>query len=167
VVQGRTEWVIGRFSIYKFRTMARQADDSLHRAYITAFVHGRAAAGAGRSPYKLAHDARITRVGRWLRRTSLDELPQLINVLRGEMSVVGPRPVPDYEVAEYPDAGCLHRLATLPGITGLWQVTARSQVGFAEMIRLDCDYVRRQSLRLDLKIMLMTPGAILSGKGAG
>ena len=110
-------------------------------------------------------DPRITRVGRVLRKTSLDELPQLFNVLKGDMSLVGPRPVPTYEVAEY-QAWHRERLAALPGITGLWQVKGRCQVSFDEMIRMDIDYVRSRSLWLDVKLLFLTIPAVLSGRGA-
>lgn len=164
---GQTVWEVRLFRIYKFRTMVKDADDALHRAYIKAFVEGTAEpAGHAGPKYKLANDPRITRIGHFLRKTSLDELPQLLNVLRGEMSLVGPRPVPEYEVAEYPEAWHHGRLATLPGVTGLWQVKGRGEVSFEEMIHLDLEYVRRQSLWLDLKIMLLTIPAVLSGRGA-
>ena len=104
-------------------------------------------------------------MGRLLRTTSLDELPQLLNVLRGEMSLVGPRPVPPYEVAEYTESDT-ERLAALPGITGLWQVKGRAEVPFGEMIRMDREYVHRQSLWLDLQILVATIPAVLSGRGA-
>lgn len=159
---GRVTWEVHPFPFCKFRSMVADADPALHREYIRAFVRG-AADSSGE--FKLAHDPRITRVGRLLRRTSLDELPQLVNVLKGEMSLVGPRPVPTYEVAEYQEWH-YQRLAALPGITGIWQTRGRCQVPFAEMIRMDIDYVRRQSLWLDLKLLLLTIPAILSGRGA-
>ena len=160
---GRVVWEVRHFPFYKFRSMAHNADPSLHRDYIRAFVRGRVD-GAG--AFKLTHDPRITRVGRALRRTSLDELPQLINVLKGDMSLVGPRPVPTYEVAEY-QAWHYERLAALPGITGIWQTQGRCQVPFEEMVRMDIDYVRRQSLWLDAQLLLLTIPAVLSGRGAG
>jgi lipopolysaccharide/colanic/teichoic acid biosynthesis glycosyltransferase len=104
-------------------------------------------------------------VGRFIRKTSLDELPQLFNILRGEMSLVGPRPVPTYEFAEYADRH-YERLTTLPGITGLWQVKGRALTSFDEQIALDLEYIRHQSLWLDLKIILLTMPAVVSGKGA-
>ncbi len=113
----------------------------------------------------LADDPRVTLLGRLLRRTSLDELPQLFNVLRGDMSLVGPRPLPVEEHARIPDWA--HRRVSLrPGITGLWQVERRASVGFQDMLRLDCEYVGRVSLRTDLKILLRTVPAVLRGKGA-
>ena len=163
---GRTHWEIRRFRFYKFRSMFADADQSLHVEHVRAFVAGRVETARGSdAAFKLAHDPRVTRVGRLLRRTSLDELPQLFNVLKGDMSLVGPRPVPPYEVAQYrePDA---ERLAALPGITGLWQVNGRGDVPFAEMIRMDREYVRNQSVWLDLKILFATIPAIVSGRGA-
>jgi lipopolysaccharide/colanic/teichoic acid biosynthesis glycosyltransferase len=159
-------WVIQNFSIYKFRSMTRNADNSLHEKYIRDFVEGRAkAAEESGAKYKLNNDPRVTRVGRFLRKFSLDELPQLFNVLRGEMSLVGPRPVPPYEVAGYQD-GHHERLAALPGITGFWQVNGRGRVTFEEMVRMDIEYVRNASFWLDLKILFFTIPAVLSRKGA-
>lgn len=159
---GRIVWEVRTFPFCKFRSMAHNADPSLHREYIRAFVRGGV---DGSETFKLAHDPRITRVGCLLRRTSLDELPQLINVLNGDMSLVGPRPVPTYEVAEY-QKWHHERLAALPGITGIWQTRGRCQVPFEEMIRMDIDYVRRQSLWLDVKLLLLTIPAVFSGRGA-
>jgi lipopolysaccharide/colanic/teichoic acid biosynthesis glycosyltransferase len=164
---GRTHWETRNFAFYKFRSMVAGADQSLHAEHVRAFVHGRVdAGGASNAPFKLAHDARVTRVGRLLRKTSLDELPQLFNVLKGEMSLVGPRPVPPYEVAQYGESDA-ERLSAPPGITGLWQVNGRGDVPFAEMIRMDREYVRNQSIWLDFKILIATIPAILSGRGAG
>jgi lipopolysaccharide/colanic/teichoic acid biosynthesis glycosyltransferase len=162
---GRVSWEISNFRCFKFRSMTANADPSLHREYIRDFVHGRTSAHVTDGTFKLDHDPRITRVGRVLRRTSLDELPQLVNVLKGEMSLVGPRPVPVYEVAECEEMYA-RRLATLPGMTGLWQVLGRAEVPFVEMIRLDSEYVRNQSLWLDLKILAATVPVVLSGRGA-
>ena len=166
VTRGRTTWEIGRFPCLKFRSMVAGADQAVHQQYIHAFVHGQltTADGAG-AKFKLAQDNRITHVGRLLRTTSLDELPQLLNVLRGEMSLVGPRPVPPYEAAEYTESD-IERLAALPGITGLWQVKGRAEVPFGEMIRMDREYVHRQSLWLDLQILVATIPVVLSGRGA-
>jgi lipopolysaccharide/colanic/teichoic acid biosynthesis glycosyltransferase len=111
-------------------------------------------------------DPRITPVGRWLRKLSLDEVPQMLNVLAGEMSLVGPRPPVPYEFEHY-DEVARQRLSVTPGITGLYQVTARSQVGFSRMLAIDLDYIRRRSVWLDLWIMLKTPWVMLTGKGAG
>jgi lipopolysaccharide/colanic/teichoic acid biosynthesis glycosyltransferase len=107
----------------------------------------------------------VTRVGHILRKTSLDELPQLVNVLKGEMSLVGPRPLPTYEVAEY-QAWHRERLAALPGITGLWQVQGRCEVTFEEQVQMDIEYVRKQSLWQDIKILFSTIPAVVSGRGA-
>jgi lipopolysaccharide/colanic/teichoic acid biosynthesis glycosyltransferase len=104
-------------------------------------------------------------VGRWLRKTSLDELPQLLNVLKGDMSLIGPRPSPLYEAMLYEDWH-FQRLATPPGLTGVWQVRGRCQVPFLEMVRMDIDYVKNSSLRLDLAILFLTIPAVLSGRGA-
>lgn len=158
-----TGWEIRNFQMYKFRTMFHSTDQSAHRAYIEAFVGGQVEAKEDK--FKLTNDKRITRVGRLLRKTSLDEFPQLFNVIRGEMSLVGPRPVPIYEAALYRDAH-LERLCALPGITGLWQVMGRCQVPFEEMIRMDLEYVRNQSAWLDFKILLATIPAVVSGRGA-
>jgi lipopolysaccharide/colanic/teichoic acid biosynthesis glycosyltransferase len=164
--RGRTTWKIRRFPCFKFRSMVAGADQSVHQEYVRAFVHGQAAANQGAAAkFKLTQDRRITHVGRMLRQTSLDELPQLLNVLRGEMSLVGPRPVPPYEVAEYAEAD-IERLAALPGITGLWQVRGRANVPFDEMMRMDREYVHRQSLWLDLQILVATIPVVLLGRGA-
>jgi exopolysaccharide production protein ExoY len=163
---GRTNWQVREFPFYKFRSMVDRADQSLHQGHIRAFVQGQLPVRDGAcAKFKIANDLRITRVGRVLRRTSLDELPQLLNVLKGEMSLVGPRPVPPYEVAEY-QASEMERLAALPGITGLWQVNGRGELPFSEMIRLDREYVRNQSLWLDCRILAATLPAVVSGRGA-
>lgn len=159
-------WIVQNFPFYKFRSMVRDADQSLHEAYIKDFVEGRAQPSAETGgKYKLTNDPRVTRVGRFLRKFSLDELPQLFNVLKGEMSLVGPRPVPTYEVAGY-SARHHNRFAALPGITGWWQVKGRCRVSFEEMIRMDVDYIRNASLWLDLKILFLTIPAVLSRRGA-
>ncbi len=159
-------WEVRPFGIYKFRTMVRDADPSLHQSFAQDFVRGRGSALGGSSlPSKLTNDPRVTRFGRILRKTSLDELPQLINVLKGEMSLVGPRPVPLYEVAAY-DLYHGERLAALPGMTGLWQVVGRGRSSFDEMMQLDITYVRARSLWLDLKILILTIPAVLLCRGA-
>ncbi len=164
--RGQTWWEPRSFRCYKFRSMKVSSDDSTHKEYISRFVQGRINGGApGRDGFKIRHDDRVTRVGRILRRTSLDELPQLINVLKGDMSLVGPRPVPLYEVAEY-DPWHYERLAARPGITGIWQVHGRGRVSFAEMMQMDIDYVRRPSLSVDMKLLLLTLPAVINGKGA-
>lgn len=160
---GRTIWEIRHFPFYKFRSMVRDADQSVHQAYIKAYVEGRV--GPSDAKFKLTDDPRVTRVGQILRKTSLDELPQLVNVLKGEMSLVGPRPLPTYEVAQY-QPWHRERLAALPGITGFWQVKGRCQVSFEEQIHMDIEYVRNRSLWLDIKILFLTIPAVLSGRGA-
>ena len=163
---GRTVWEVRTFHVYKFRSMVHNADQSVHQAYIKAFTQGHVeASDVSGAKFKLGNDPRVTRVGRFLRKTSLDELPQLLNVLAGEMSLVGPRPVPTYEAAEY-QAWHWERLAALPGITGLWQVMGRGEVPFEDMIRMDIEYVRNRSLWLDLRILLLTIPAVLSRRGA-
>jgi len=166
VVWGQTTWEICNFRMCKFRSMISNADQSLHKAYIHAYVSG-CAEPLPTSPslYKLTGDPRITRVGRILRKTSLDELPQLLNVLKGEMSIVGPRPVPTYEFEGYKDWHKA-RFAAMPGMTGLWQVKGRCQVPFEEQIQMDIEYVHHQSLWLDLKIMFWTIPAVVSARGA-
>ena len=168
--------VVGRFgqhfTYYKFRTMYANSDNSIHQKWLEEFVKSdrpfRKADGApgSRAVYKVVNDPRVTPIGAWLRRTSLDEVPQLINVLRGEMSLIGPRPPVDYEYVHYDDYA-RQRLLVKPGITGLYQVTARSAVGFREMVAIDLDYIQRRSLLLDLLIMVRTPWVMLLGKGAG
>jgi lipopolysaccharide/colanic/teichoic acid biosynthesis glycosyltransferase len=166
-LNGQTGWEPTTFRVYKFRTMYHAADSRLHEDHVRAFVEGRLASATGaRAKFKLRDDPRVTRVGSVLRRLSMDELPQLANVLAGDMSLVGPRPVPLYERELY-DAEQAERFAALPGITGLWQVSGRCDVPFEEMIRLDIEYVRRQSLLLDLKILVRTIPAVLSARGAG
>ena len=152
-----------RFRIHKFRTMVADNDDSAHRAYTAALIRGAATANDG--VFKLVDDPRITRVGRFLRKTSLDELPQLWNVLKGDMSLVGPRPALPHEVDLYDDRARL-RMKVKPGVTGLWQVSGRCETSFGEMIDLDVEYWMNWRPTLDLKILLRTPVAVLSGRGA-
>jgi lipopolysaccharide/colanic/teichoic acid biosynthesis glycosyltransferase len=144
------------FLMWKFRTMVAGAEQ--RRAELVE----RSREGDW---LNLEQDPRVTGLGRVLRRTSLDELPQLLNVLRGDMSLVGPRPLPLIEHAALPDWSEA-RLAVRPGITGLWQVMGRTRIPFHEMLRLDCRYVRELSLRSDLAILLRTIPCVLSGKGA-
>jgi exopolysaccharide biosynthesis polyprenyl glycosylphosphotransferase len=159
------------FNCYKFRTMIHNADPEVHRRYVQSLIRNQAQASdrqskdGAASVYKLQRDPRITRVGAFLRRTSLDELPQFFNVVRGDMSLVGPRPPLPYEVQEYQDWH-LARLTTLPGITGWWQVRGRSRVSFDDMVRMDIEYINHQSLWLDIKILLLTVPAVLAGHGA-
>jgi lipopolysaccharide/colanic/teichoic acid biosynthesis glycosyltransferase len=166
--RGRTsEWQLHVFTILKFRTMRRRAEDAgLHEEFVRAFIAGELAADhASGCAFKLEADPRITRVGRWLRATSLDELPQLFNVVAGDMSLVGPRPVPVYEVVHYAPRH-RRRLGAKPGITGVWQVDGRGRVEFEEMVRMDADYIERQSLRLDLALLRRTLSAVLGRRGA-
>jgi exopolysaccharide biosynthesis polyprenyl glycosylphosphotransferase len=155
------------FLVYKFRTMHVDSDPTIHEEYQRLFIAGRAEANLGdaeRPAYKLPADPRITRVGRWLRRTSLDEVPQLFNVLLGDMSVVGPRPPIPYEVEAY-ELAHRKRLDMKPGLTGLWQVSGRNRLPFAEMVRLDLFYIENWSLLLDMKIILRTVLVVLRGDG--
>ena len=155
------------FLVYKFRTMHVDSDHTIHEEYQRMFIAGRAEANLGdveRPAYKLSADPRITRVGRWLRRSSLDEVPQLFNVLLGDMSVVGPRPPIPYEVEAY-ELAHRKRLDMKPGLTGLWQVSGRNRLPFEEMVRLDLFYIENWSLLLDLKIILRTALVIFRGDG--
>lgn len=155
------------FVVNKFRTMRSDAEATPHREYVKQLLTGngvRHSAG-DKSLFKLAVDDRVTRVGRFLRRTSLDELPQLWNVLRGEMSLVGPRPVIPYEVEYYP-THYRRRFAVKPGMTGLWQVSGRSERSYEEMVALDLEYVESRSLRLDTVILLKTAWVVLARRGA-
>lgn len=165
--EGRDVWELIVFRCYKFRSMFDGCDQSPHQKYIAKFcaADGEPDSMASLAPFKLSNDERITRVGRLLRNTSLDELPQLFNVMSGEMSLVGPRPVPVYEVAMY-GSNAYERLAATPGITGLWQIKGRGRAHFAEMVQLDAEYVRRCSFWLDLKILVFTIPAVLAGTGA-
>lgn len=157
------------FLCYKFRTMAADADEQLHREAYRKNIGGEREANAGDDDEpvfgKVKDDPRVTKFGRTLRRSSFDELPQLFNVLKGDMSVVGPRPPIPYEVEEY-DLQHRKRLDMKPGITGLWQVSGRSRLTFEEMVRIDLFYIENWSLWLDLKIILLTLPAVLRGDGA-
>jgi len=150
------------FELLKFRTMHTVSSEAPHQAYVRQWIHGSPSANG--KVYKMTDDSRITRVGRVLRRFSLDELPQLFNVLRGEMSLIGPRPALSYELDLYQDWH-RSRLATLPGITGLWQVSGRNTLSFEEMVRLDIRYIEGWSLAEDLRIMVRTIPALFSGGG--
>ena len=157
------------FGFLKFRSMYAKNDPKIHQDFMKRMIggeHNGAAQGNQKPVYKMTDDPRVTRIGRILRRTSLDELPQFINVLRGEMSLVGPRPPIPYEYQEY---DLWHRRRVLeikPGITGLWQVKGRSRVSFDDMVRLDLQYAQEWSLWLDVQILLKTPRAVLIGEGA-
>jgi lipopolysaccharide/colanic/teichoic acid biosynthesis glycosyltransferase len=151
------------FSVAKFRTMHVGAGTDAHRRHVEKMIAG---GERGAHPMaKLAEDDRVTRVGALLRRTSIDELPQLWNVLRGQMSLVGPRPPIQYEVDRYPTEA-FRRFAVRPGMTGLWQVRGRSLLSFRQMIELDTEYVDHRSLPLNLKILLLTLPTVIHGKGA-
>lgn len=161
------------FTVMKFRTMHDGVAHDQHRDFVIGLINGEAPTqettdddSAAAAPcYKMIGDTRMTRFGRLLRRSSLDELPQLWNVLRGDMSLVGPRPPIPYEVEHYPPHW-FARFNVKPGITGLWQVSGRSQVTLEEMVRLDIDYAERRSLRLNLWILLRTVPAVLGARGA-
>jgi lipopolysaccharide/colanic/teichoic acid biosynthesis glycosyltransferase len=155
------------FTVFKFRSMRLDADPRGHREYVTALIAGEGEVpdGGRENLYKLAVDNRITSVGHWIRRWSVDELPQLFNVLRGEMTLVGPRPAIPYEVAEYP-SWYRQRFSVKPGLTGLWQVSGRSERTYEEMVRLDIEYTERRSPGLDLSILVKTPWVVLGRKGA-
>lgn len=158
------------FDCYKFRTMKINADPSIHQAYIKALIENdetkmTALQGASIQPRKLVNDSRVLPPGKLLRKLSLDELPQLLNVLRGDMSLVGPRPAIPYEVEMY-KPWHLRRLEAQPGLSGLQQVTARSVADFDQQVQLDIDYIENQSIWLDLKIILKTPLAVFSTSGA-
>jgi lipopolysaccharide/colanic/teichoic acid biosynthesis glycosyltransferase len=157
------------FTFFKFRSMFHNSDPSLHRDYVSRMIAGHNVAqvhSSGTGIYKIVNDPRVTPIGRILRRSSLDELPQLFNVLKGDMSLIGPRPPLPYEFERY---SAWHRRRVLearPGLTGLWQVHGRSRTSFDDAVRLDLQYVRQWSLWLDLKILLKTPAAVISGNGA-
>lgn len=158
-----------RFKVWKFRTMTHNAPDTLHREYMSRMLGGDEEStlhrdGNGQPVFKMAHDPRVTRVGRFLRKSSLDELPQFFNVLRGEMSLVGPRPPVPYEFEAY-DHWQYDRMQVRPGITGLWQVSGRSRLSYRQMCELDLDYVRRWSVWLDLRILLRTIPVVLFNSG--
>jgi exopolysaccharide biosynthesis polyprenyl glycosylphosphotransferase len=158
------------FTFLKFRSMLVNNDSNVHKDFVTRLIASKpgetAPEESGANVYKLTNDKRITRVGKVLRRTSLDELPQFLNVLKGEMSLVGPRPPIPYELAAYQTWHRQRLLAVKPGITGLWQVMGRSSVRFDEMVRLDLRYASTWTPWLDLKILLRTPGAVIKGSGA-
>jgi exopolysaccharide biosynthesis polyprenyl glycosylphosphotransferase len=159
-----------QFVFLKFRSMYVNNDASEHKAYVKKLIAGSAQSqpsnGNGNGVYKLTKDSRITRIGSFLRRTSLDELPQFINVLKGEMSLVGPRPAIAYEVEAYDIWHRRRVLEAKPGITGLWQVNGRSRIKFDDMVRLDLRYAKTWSPWMDLKILMRTPVAVVFGDGA-
>ena len=154
------------FTVHKFRTMYDEADPAPHRDYIAALVNGNGQrhSDGRQSLFKLAVDDRVTPVGKFLRKTSIDELPQLWNVLRGEMSLVGPRPVVPYELEHYSSQQFM-RFTVKPGLTGLWQVSGRNERTYTEMVALDIEYVERRSLLLDLSILLRTFPVVIERRG--
>ena len=158
------------FVFLKFRSMHVSKEADIHKEFVQNFIAGKpglAVAGANqKSVYKITNDPRVTWIGKFMRRTSLDELPQFWNVLKGEMSLVGPRPPIQYEFDVYDVWHRRRSLEVKPGITGLWQIHGRSRTTFDEMVRLDLQYSRSWSPLLDLKILLQTPRAILTGDGA-
>ena len=156
------------FMFFKFRTMYVGSDHAIHHSYVSWFISssGKAQENEKHTFFKMTNDPRITPIGHLIRKTSLDELPQLWNVLRGDMSLVGPRPPLRYEVQQYKPWHRHRVLGAKPGITGLWQVTGRSRTTFDEMVRLDLRYAREQSFWADTKIFLATPAAVIKGSGA-
>jgi exopolysaccharide biosynthesis polyprenyl glycosylphosphotransferase len=147
------------FTLYKFRTMITNAEQFKHELEAMNEMSG--------PVFKVTNDPRVTRTGKFLRRYSLDEFPQLFNVLRGEMSLVGPRPLPVGEVKRFDDLAHRRRLSVKPGLTCLWQISGRNEIrDFKDWVRLDLDYIDQWSLWLDLKILLRTPAAVLRGTGA-
>ncbi len=156
------------FRFYKFRSMRHDSDDEIHRQFAAMFINGDNDGcherNGGKPLFKMERDPRITRIGYWLRRTSLDELPQLFNIIQGDMSLVGPRPPIAYEIENY-QPWHLERLKITPGLTGLWQVMGRSEVSFDEMVHLDLHYINHWSLLLDLKILLRTFPVVMRGTG--
>jgi exopolysaccharide biosynthesis polyprenyl glycosylphosphotransferase len=158
------------FEFLKFRSMHVGNNQAIHQEFVKELIAGGVGSPSGSSQqkpvYKLTNDPRVTRVGKFLRRTSLDELPQFLNVLKGQMSLVGPRPPIPYEVECYESWHWRRLLAVKPGITGLWQVSGRSRTTFDEMVRLDLQYARTWSIWKDIRILLQTPRAMVSGDGA-
>lgn len=150
------------FKFFKFRSMHQNNDTSAHEAYMHKLIRGEVDANSkdGAPSFKMENDPRITPIGQFIRKTSLDELPQLINVLNGSMSLVGPRPPIPYEVKAY-NSWHLQRLSVKPGVTGLWQVSGRSSIAFNEMVELDLQYIKERNLGMDVKIILQTIPAAL------
>ena len=154
------------FKFYKFRTMVHNSDDAIHRQFAAMFINGGSDTEKKDSGkvFKMTNDPRVTAIGRWLRKTSLDELPQLWNILKGEMTIVGPRPPIAYELDHY--LPWHHeRLRVTPGLTGLWQVSGRSNVPFEEMVRLDIHYINSWTILEDVRIILKTIPVVLRGSG--
>ena len=170
---GGSSWATEPFVLFKFRTMESNADTALHRNYMAAYLSGDEGALTALRPdrkegehFRPKHDPRVTRVGAALRKMSLDELPQMWNVLKGQMSLVGPRPPLTYEVEMYQERH-LPRLAVKPGITGLAQVHGRAGIGFEDTVAWDLEYLHTRSMWLDIKVLALTIPAVLSGRGAG
>jgi lipopolysaccharide/colanic/teichoic acid biosynthesis glycosyltransferase len=157
------------FTFYKFRSMRTDTDDQVHREYVASLIDGKPAPagnGAAAGQFKMKADPRVTAVGRLIRKTSIDELPQFYNVLIGDMSLVGPRPPVPYEAERY-KAWHRRRVFELkPGLTGIWQVEGRSRVSFDDMVRMDLRYLRHCSLRFDLAVLLRTVFVVLACRGA-
>lgn len=157
------------FMMLKFRTMRVNADNGIHKEFVSQLIKGSSPTGGDsgkEAPFKIVDDPRVTSIGRLLRKTSLDELPQLLNVLVGDMSLVGPRPPLAYEVEQYKAWHYRRVLEAKPGMTGLWQVSGRSRTTFDDMVRLDLRYAKNPSAWADIKILIATPRAVISGKGA-
>ena len=159
---GRSETL---FTCLKFRTLNHKANEEVHRQAIRRIWAGERLSDDPNSPYKLTNDSRVTRVGHWLRGTSLDELPQLLNVLRGEMSIVGPRPAIPYEL-EYYQEWHHERHDVKPGITGAWQVGGRGRLKLEDMLELDVEYARTWNVWTDLKLIALTIPSVVRGRGA-
>jgi lipopolysaccharide/colanic/teichoic acid biosynthesis glycosyltransferase len=154
------------FTVYKFRSMRVDADDEPHRRFVVGLLEGEPEGAADASvAFKVAADPRVTRLGAWLRRTSIDELPQLVNVLKGDMALVGPRPEVPYALEAY-ETWHHERFAVRPGLTGLWQVSGRGELSPRDMLALDVEYARRPSLWSDLRILARTPAVVLTARGA-
>ena len=156
-----------RFAFLKFRSMKVNNDAAIHKEYVQKLISGELNQDSetGSPVFKIQNDPRVTAVGRFIRRTSLDEIPQFLNVLAGHMSLVGPRPPIPYELEKYDTWHRRRVLSMKPGITGLWQVVGRSRTTFDEMVRLDIRYIREWSFWLDLRLLLATPWVVISGKG--
>lgn len=167
---GYSYWRQTTFPCFKFRTMIHNADSSLHEQYIKAYINNNqqemnSLQGGNQQIRKLVNDPRLTRIGKFLRKTSMDELPQFWNVIRGEMSLVGPRPAIPYEL-NYFKPWHYRRLQAQPGITGLWQIRARGSTDFDQGVKLDIAYIENQDFWFDMYILIETPFTVLFGKGA-
>jgi exopolysaccharide biosynthesis polyprenyl glycosylphosphotransferase len=167
--QKRIGFLGEKFVFYKFRTMYNGCDEEKHKKYITRLISGEIQKNKKNDKedvFKIQNDCRITPIGKFLRKTSLDELPQFFNVIKGEMSLVGPRPPIPYEVRNYKNWHLRRILEVKPGITGIWQVDGRSRTTFEEMVRMDIMYLNKLSIWLDIKILVKTCWVVLTGKGA-